>query len=127
MSPVGRVPRLHCSTVCGISLDPWNPCLLRWQVDSLPLSHQGSPSGQLQFAFLTGLGVCDPSFLCSLSGVEPLLAKRFPSWKAAHFQVFVDAFVIVPIGFWVADFCINLGGTRHRENPGITTGLFLGS
>ena len=21
----------------------WNPCLLHWQVDSLPLSHQGSP------------------------------------------------------------------------------------
>ena len=68
------------------------------------------------------------AFLCSLSGVEPLLAKRFPSWKAAHFQVFLGAFVIVPIGIsGLMIFFINLGGLRHRENPGITTGLFLGS
>ena len=35
---------LSCSTACGIFLD-WrsNQCLLHWQVDSLPLSHQGSP------------------------------------------------------------------------------------
>ena len=33
-----------CSSACGISPDQgWNPCLLHWQVDSLPLSHQGSP------------------------------------------------------------------------------------
>ena len=37
--------RLSCSTTCGIFLDQGsNPCLLHWQVDSLPLSHQGSPS-----------------------------------------------------------------------------------
>ena len=36
--------RLSCSKVCGIFPDQeWNPCLLHWQVDSLPLSHQGSP------------------------------------------------------------------------------------
>ena len=34
---------LSCSTVCGIFLDQGlNPCLLHWQVDSLPLSHQGN-------------------------------------------------------------------------------------
>ena len=33
---------LSCSTACGIFLDQGsNPCLLHWQVDSLPLSHQG--------------------------------------------------------------------------------------
>ena len=33
-----------CSTVCGIFMDQeWNPCLLHWQADSLPLSHQESP------------------------------------------------------------------------------------
>ena len=32
------------STACGIFPDQgWNPCLLHWQADSLPLSHQGSP------------------------------------------------------------------------------------
>ena len=33
---------LSCSTACGISPDQGsNPLLLPWQVDSLPLSHQG--------------------------------------------------------------------------------------
>ena len=36
--------RLSCPSACGIFLDQgWNLCLLNWQVDSLPLSHQGSP------------------------------------------------------------------------------------
>ena len=35
--------RLSCSTVCGIFPSQGsNPCLLHWQADSLPLSHQGS-------------------------------------------------------------------------------------
>ena len=36
--------RLSCSLACGIHLDQGlNTCLLHWQMDSLPLSHQGSP------------------------------------------------------------------------------------
>ena len=35
--------RLSCSLTCGIFLHQGlNPCLLDWQADSLPLSHQGS-------------------------------------------------------------------------------------
>ena len=35
---------LSCSVACGVFPDQGqNPGLLRWQVDSLPLSHQGSP------------------------------------------------------------------------------------
>ena len=35
---------LSCSSACGIFLaQRSNPCLLHWQADSLPLSHQGSP------------------------------------------------------------------------------------
>ena len=35
---------LSCSAACGIFSDQGsNPCLLHWQADSLPLSHQGSP------------------------------------------------------------------------------------
>ena len=35
---------LSSSAACGIFLDQGsNPGLLQWQVDSLPLSHQGSP------------------------------------------------------------------------------------
>ena len=49
---LGSVVRLHGlsrSTAGGILLDQeWNPCLLHWPVDSLPLSHQGEPL-QLKF------------------------------------------------------------------------------
>ena len=35
---------LRCSMACGIfSVQGSNPCLLHWQGDSLPLSHQESP------------------------------------------------------------------------------------
>ena len=35
---------LSCSVACGILMDQGlNPCLLHWQVDSLPQNHQGSP------------------------------------------------------------------------------------
>ena len=34
--------RLSCSEACGIFADlGWHPYLLHWQVDSLPVSHQG--------------------------------------------------------------------------------------
>ena len=35
---------LSCSVACGVFLSQgWNPFLLHWWADSLPLSHQGSP------------------------------------------------------------------------------------
>ena len=41
---VAVVRGLSCSVVRGIFLDQGlNPCLLHWQVGSLPLSHQRSP------------------------------------------------------------------------------------
>ena len=46
MGSVAVAHRLGCSAACGIFPDlVSNQCLLHWQVDSLPLSHQGSPSG----------------------------------------------------------------------------------
>ena len=37
---------LSCSTACGIFLNQgYNSCLLYWQADSLPPSHQGNPPG----------------------------------------------------------------------------------
>ena len=50
--------RLSCSTACGIFPDQGlNPCLLHWQADSLPRSHQGSPSNVIlnwhRFGILT--------------------------------------------------------------------------
>ena len=45
------VHRLSFSKACGISPDQrLNPCLLHWQVDSLSLNHQGSPT---RFPFST--------------------------------------------------------------------------
>ena len=42
----------HSSTPCGIFLDQGsNPCVLNWQADFLPLSHQGSPTICLQPIF----------------------------------------------------------------------------
>ena len=56
--------RLHCPEASRIFLDQGlNPCRLHWQMDSLPLSHQGSPI----FSFLVKVKVaqscptlCDP-------------------------------------------------------------------
>ena len=47
LQSTGSVAVAHgvsCPTACGIFLDQGsNSCLLHWQADSLPLSHQGSP------------------------------------------------------------------------------------
>ena len=43
---------LSCAMACGVFPDQGlTPCLLHWQADSLPLSHQGSPS--LSWGMLT--------------------------------------------------------------------------
>ena len=56
------VHRLSCSFACGIFLaQGLNLCLLHWQADSLPPSHQGSPCFYL---FIFGCaGYC---FVCGL-------------------------------------------------------------
>ena len=44
---------LSCSEVCGIFSDQGlNPCLLHWQADCLPPSHQGNPNFELLKIFL---------------------------------------------------------------------------
>ena len=41
---VAVVHKLSCSAACGVFMDQGlNLCLMHWQADSLPLSHQGSP------------------------------------------------------------------------------------
>ena len=47
---------LSCYMACGIFPDQGlNMCLLHWQVDSLPLSHQGSPEVQFLILFKNSL------------------------------------------------------------------------
>ena len=55
---VARGPR--CSAACAIFLDQGaNPCLLHWQADSLPLSHQKSPLAFLREVFhMIKIGYC---------------------------------------------------------------------
>ena len=46
---VVAVHRLSCSVACGIFPDQgWNPPVLYWQVNSLPLSHQGGLGGLVE-------------------------------------------------------------------------------
>ena len=60
------VHELSHSTACGIFPDQgWNPRLLHWQADSLPLSHQGSPEVLLLclYVVVTYCNLCDSDAL----------------------------------------------------------------
>ena len=76
------VHRLSCSAACGIFSDQGsNLCLLHWQADSLPLSHQGSPKR------CCVLIVSDPLWthgLCNLlsSSVHSIFWTRILEWVA---------------------------------------------
>ena len=44
-SSTAGAPGLSCSETCGVFPDQGSdPCLLHWQAETLPLSHQGSPA-----------------------------------------------------------------------------------
>ena len=63
---VVEVYELSCSATSGVFLDLGsNPCLLHWQADSLPLSHQGSPGcdclDHLLGTVVTSRGSWEPS------------------------------------------------------------------
>ena len=48
---------LSSAVACGIFPDQgWNPCLLQWQADALPLGHQESPVS-LHFDLRTSLSI----------------------------------------------------------------------
>ena len=56
--------RLSCSVACGIFLDQGlNPCPLHWQVDSLPLRHQGSPWLSILNIALCALSIPNSQFI----------------------------------------------------------------
>ena len=57
------VARASCSEAGGIFPDQGsNPCLLHWQADSLPLSHQGSPRSVFLLCVLSQVTLSDPVF-----------------------------------------------------------------
>ena len=94
---------LSCSVACGIFVDQrLNLCLLDWQVDSLPLSHQGrqhhlfiacSSTTEL---FTVSTGIAHPDIACwafpsvfSLPECSP--ASSLPL-SPTHFSAFCSTF-----------------------------------
>ena len=73
---IDKVHRYSYPTACGIFLDQGsNLCPLHWQVDSLPLSHQGSPKSDFTFAKLW-FPICKTA----------LLTDWFKNWKVKSMQ-----------------------------------------
>ena len=75
-----RGTQLRCSEACGILLDQgWNRRLMHWQVNSLSLSHQGSPEAfffffkyLFLFTYLVVQGLsCDIWDLVPQPGIKP--------------------------------------------------------
>ena len=61
------VYRLGCHAACGIFLDRGlNLCVLHWQVDSSPLSHQGTPA----LSFLIYKGILRKGKAGGVAGIE---------------------------------------------------------
>ena len=67
---------LGCSAACGVFSDQGsNVCLLHWQVDSLPLSHQGSPSEPIRVYLFTDTVVVQ---------LPSLVQLHFPEFVQVH-------------------------------------------
>ena len=78
--PVVVVHGIICPMACGIIPDQgWDPCLPHWQVDSLPLSHQRSPTMHYS---LTIPGSLSPSYLVTgLSTHEVVIIDPKSRWS----------------------------------------------
>ena len=81
---------ISCSTACGIFPDQRsNSCLLHWQADSLPLSHQGSPPYVLVKVSVAWscLTLCDPvDGSPPGSSVHGIVQARILEWVAIPFS-----------------------------------------
>ena len=68
--------------MCDLPGSGSNPCLSRWQVDSLPLNHRGGPralplaSSCAVAGWLTGHGRCPPG---GWSGTRPCVTRSTPT------------------------------------------------
>ena len=73
LSSIGSIVLVHrpsCSETCGIFPNQgMNPCLLHWQVDSLPLSHQRSPGGTILFTVSCSVLTCCLGWWCVYENV----------------------------------------------------------
>jgi len=70
-----------CSAPRGVFLDQrWNLCLLHWQVDSLPVSHQGSPCTWAIFILSKTILLSRPMFAEKGEKTQSRSAKRKDPW-----------------------------------------------
>ena len=91
-SSIVVVQEFSCSATCGIFLGQGlNWCLLHWQADSLPLSHQGGPLNRA-FCRVKALNFDRVHFVnIFLSWFKPL-ASNLRTWPCHRFK---DFFLIV--------------------------------
>ena len=84
------VKGLSCSKACGIFPHQGsNPCLLHWQADSLPLSHQGSPAldvlqqgwGASYLSVCLCVCVCVCVYVCVCLGRASQCSWNHHPWK----------------------------------------------
>ena len=67
-----------CSEACGILPDQGsNPCLLHWQVNYLPLNHQGSPS-LIVFCLSLSHGQIKSVRVRAIFGLSPFTQSLIP-------------------------------------------------
>ena len=99
-------PGLSCSAACGIFPDQGlNLCLLHWQADSFPLSHQGSPE-QWDLRARDELGLPQPLPTLSLRQIPaPLLALATePLWPPDRTQLELPREKVVTGKLWGCPF-----------------------
>ena len=92
------VYRLSCSAACGIFPEELNPCLLHWQVDSLPLSDQGSPTQTVLIIFIfwaqqsEDVLIISPSYFFQFSWVPcPHIIRTLPAVREQEMKWLSEA------------------------------------
>ena len=116
------VQRFRCSTACGIFLDQGsNPCLLHWQVDSLPPSHQGNlqmgiyshESNLLSLLLIQGK---THSSFGAISFVKLSIQKKSNSWEQQRREILLSTSSITTNPFL-------RGASRHQADWQCETSL----
>ena len=106
---IAVVYRLRCSATRGIFLDRvLNLCLLPWQVDSLPLSHQGSPLSNI----FKGHGIIT-IFLLKIKIIKVIKIKIII--KAKVIKVAVNSFNLSYTTVQSED-CLYLSQHNHKSD-----------
>ena len=137
--PVVVAQGQRCSTTRGVFPGQGsNPCLLHWQVDSLPLSHQGSPPCY----FKRKKGTAPSSHACGIQPTHYSMAlvvftvskvvqpspksnsrRDAPHPRAGSYPPALDTTVCF-LSLWVCPFCTTYVDRRRQYQP-FVSGLSL--